>query len=212
MVSSVILEGTFAKYHWKPARIIRKAAGANIISITSKPTIVGRAPVENATRDIDPFEAHYQIHDKIMNRLKRTAHWTVSTTTWESVNYEIGIDKSSKEGGESGMSVTGTYGESESHEREVEVGAMASGTVPLHPGQKGVVELSASRGTIKASVNYQQTLSGGVFYHFGKRVDGHYLYYVPLGKLFPTKMLHAIQNETLEIELYSEMGVKLVEA
>ena len=96
-------------------------------------------------------------------------------------------------------------------EEEAETAAHASGTVPLKPGQSGVVELTASRGEIEAQVDYEQRIQGGVFYHFGKKVDGHYLWYVPLSQLYTTRSdLNQTQTETLNVRVYSEIGNRLV--
>ena len=206
------LEGSFSKYRWKPVQVLSRAKDAQILEVTNQPAIVGRAPVSNES-SIPHFEAHYEITENVSDSIAREAHWDVSSTIEQTVSYEVGGDAvGGKVGGSTSVSFTGGYGQSDTKEKTVDTGSLGSGTVPLEPGQKAVVELSASRGSIKARVDYEQQIRGGVFYHFGKRVDGHYLWYASMSKLYSHSELVKVLTEDLHIRVYSEMAIRLVDA
>ena len=199
------LAGTFAKYRWQPATVSHRAQEARILSVTSHPVIVGDAEAENPST-VDGVEAQYAISESVSNSVERVAHWDVSSTFTQEVSYEVGGDAAGgKVGGSTSLSFTAGYGQSTGKTEEVEVGTQGAATVPLDSGQKILIKLSATRGQIEAQVDYLQTLSGGVFYHYKKKVDGHYLWYAPFSKLYGRDELRQVQTETLKVKVYSHM-------
>ena len=197
--------GTFAKYRWQPATVTHKARGTRILAVTANPVIVGDAEAENPS-SLDDVEATYSISETVTNSVERIAQWEVSSTLTQEVNYEVGGDAvGGKVGGSTGLSFTAGYGESTGTTEAVEVGTQGAATVTLDSGQKILIKLSATRGQIEAQVDYLQSLSGGVFYHYGKKVDGHYLWYAPFTKLYDRKELQQLQTEILKVKVYSHM-------
>ena len=89
---------------------------------------------------------------------------------------------------------------------------MGSGEVPLQPGQEGIIELNARRGELEAQVDYEEKISGGVFYHFGSRVDGHYLWYAHLSALYGHGDLIHTRTEDLKIKVFSDWDIRLLDA
>ena len=202
------LRGTFAKYRWQPATVTHRAQGARILEVTSDPVIVGDAEAENPS-SLDDVEAQYSISETVTNSVERVAQWNVSSTVTQEVHYEVGGDAAGgKVGGSTSLSFTAGYGESTGKTESVEVGSQGTGTVTLDSGQRILIKLSASRGQIRAQVDYRQALSGGVFYHYKKKVDGHYLWYAPLTKLYSRKELQQIHTEILKVKVYSHMKIR----
>ena len=200
------LRGTFAKYRWQPATLTNRAQSARILKVTSNPVIVGRAPARNHS-DVKGT-ASYEISDTVSDSIERESHWDVSSTVTQTVEYKVGGDAvGGSVGGSTSLSFTGGYGESTGNTHSVELGSKGSGSVELEPGEEVIVELTATRGQIEAQVDYLQTLTGGVFYHYGKRVDGHYLWYAPLSKLYSQQELRQVHTEVLKVHMYSNMEI-----
>ena len=201
------LLGTFAKYRWQPATITHEAKKARILQVNAVPVIVGRAIARNRSKDVEGQVA-YEITDSVTNSVERVAHWDVSSTLSQEVEYKVGSDAAGGSvGGKTSLSFTAGYGESTGKAEAVTAGALGRGTVMLDPGESVAVEITATRGKIEAQVDYRQTISGGVFYHYSRRVDGHYLYYVPLGKLYSKQELSQLQTELLKIDAFSNFDI-----
>ena len=92
---------------------------------------------------------------------------------------------------------------------EVSSGSHGKGSVVLEPGERSYVVLSATRGAVEAMVEYLHQIDGRVFYHFGKRIDGHYLWYAPFSQLYSRGELSRTRRELLSIDVYSDWDIGL---
>ena len=57
------LRGTFAKYNWRPARLIHKAERGEIISVSSEPAIIATQPNHNPSSIPSIAHAEYPSND-----------------------------------------------------------------------------------------------------------------------------------------------------
>ena len=200
------LRGTFSKYGWTPAQLHLQAKSARIVDVTSQPVIVDDQLSYNPS-DIDS-EQSAEISAKVTNSVTRESHWDVSATVEQTVSYEIGGDAyGGKVGGSTSLSFTGGYGESTGKTESVEISTTGSVKALLKPHGAVLFQLSMALGTINAQVTYEARLQGGVFYHYGKRVDGHYLWYVPLSALYGAADLVKEQNESLSVKVYGHKKI-----
>ena len=200
------LRGTFAKYGWLPAQLVLAAKSARIVNVTSQPVIVDDQLSYNPS-DIDSEQAA-EISASILNSVTRESHWDVSSTFTQTVSYEIGGDAyGGKVGGETSLSFTGGYGQSTGKTESVEIQTKGSVKALLKPHEAVLFQLSMALGTVNALVAYEARLQGGVFYHYSKPVNGHYLWYVPLSALYNASDLVKVQDESLNVKVYGHKKV-----
>ena len=203
------LAGTMAKYGWNPGRVVIHPGKAHVLEATSNPVAIGSAFVHNDDDDSD-LEAEYEIDETVTNTVGHTSDWNISAGFSQSVTYEVGGEAvGGKVGGSTTFSVSTGYGESANHSKDVGSGSHGKGSVNLEPGERSYVVLSATRGAVEAEVVYQHQIDGGVFYHFGKRIDGHYLWYAPFSELYTRAELSRPRHETLSIDVYSDWDIGL---
>ena len=203
------LAGTMAKYGWHPARVVVHPGSAHVNQATSQPVAIGNAFVHNDDDDSD-LQAEYEIDETVTNTIANSSEWSISAGFSQSITYEIGGEAvGGKVGGSTTFSVSSEYGESSTHSKEVSTGSRGKGAVVLEPGERSFVVLSATRGAIEAMVEYHHAIDGGVFYHFGKRIDGHYLWYARLADLYDAHDLNRTRREALSIDVYSDWDIGL---
>ena len=205
------LKGTFAKYRWKPATLTLRAQAARIVALTSKPVIVADQECGNPSH-VKAFECFHEISRTVENSISREAHWDVSSTVTQTVSYEVGGDAAGgKVGGSTSLSFTAGYGESTGMSESVTVGSTSGAKTTLDPGESVILQLSLTKGDLEAQVDYLRTVSGGVFYRYAKRCDGHYLWYSSLSKLYKPAELREVQSETLRVDAYSHAKVQQID-
>ena len=203
------LAGTMSKYGWNPGRVVVHPGKARVNEATSNPVAIGSALVHNDDDDSNLIAA-YQIDETVTNTVGHSSDWNITAGFSQSITYEVGGEAvGGKVGGSTTFSVSTSYGESSSHTKEISSGSHGSGTVELEPGERSFVVLSATRGAVEADVEYVHAIDGGVFYHFGKRIDGHYLWYARFSDLYNPRELHRTRREKLSIDVYSDWDIGL---
>ena len=201
------LHGTFTKYGWTPVQHILKAKSAKIVSISAEPVIVADQLASNPSTVADS-EVWAEIATEVVNSFSKEASWDVSSTIEQTVSYEVGGDAvGGKIGGSTSISFSAGYGESKTKENSVAVGSSGGVKAVLEPGEAVLFQLSMTLGEIYAQVEYEGKLQGGLMARFGKRCNGHYLYYVPLHKLYPRKDLVKIMREDLRTRAYNHQRI-----
>ena len=204
------LAGTMAKYRWKPAQMVVTAGHARFIEVRSDPVVVGRAKVRNE-HDTLSYDAEYEITEGVSNEIGKSSNWDFRAGSSTTVGVEVGGDAAGgKISASTTISLEAGYGESKSKSEAANNDATGKGTVPLAPGQRAIVGLNATRGVASAQVDYHQVLNGGVFYHFGRRVEGHYLWYAPLARLYGAHELQVKHTDDLHVKVYSEWDIALL--
>ena len=203
------LEGTFAQYGWKEGRVVITPGNAHVNAATSNLVAVGSALCYNDDDDSD-IAATYLIDESVTQTLSHQSEWKVGASVTQTVTYEVGGEAAGGSvGGSTSISVSSEYGESSATSKEVSTASHGSGTVNLEPGQRSIVVLSANRGSLDATVEYNHHIDGGVFYHFTTRIDGHYLWYASFADLYPRDQLSRKRREDLSCDVYSNWQIGL---
>lgn len=196
------LRETFDRSGWQPATLTHQAQDAGIVAVTSQPVILADQLAENPSSKDSIQKA--EISRTVTNTVSREAHWDVSSTVEQTVSYEIKGDAvGGKVGGNTSLSFTAGYGRSTGTSESVEVGSAAGVEAVLKPGQAVVFELGITSDHIEAQVTYARRLTGGVFVHYNQKKGGHYLWYVPLARLYDRDTLDQHQRETLKVDFYA---------
>lgn len=201
------LAGTFGKYNWDPVQVIVSAQGGKILEVKTELEGVVTQPVYNIDPDTPSRGLHELWRDRT-NSVDKEHHWDVNSTLSQSFSAEIsgGFDLGLKVGGKvsgtTGFEFSAGYGESKRHGEAVTIGSKAGIEVELKPMDATVLVLTLNVGKVVARAEYLTEITGGVFTHFGKRVNGHYLWYVPLHDLYNRDQLRARSHDILKIDNY----------
>lgn len=104
-----------------------------------------------------------QLARTVTNSVTRSAHWDLSATVTQEVNYRIGSSASfAGAGGSTSLSFTGGYGQSTGTTQTVTVGATESASITVPANTSETLELSVVHGSITAEVDYEQAYTGDV--------------------------------------------------
>ena len=203
------LKGTFDEYGWHEGRILITPGHTRIDKTSSNLVAVGSALCYNADDDSN-LEATYLIDETVTQTIAHSSEWKVGASVTQTVTYQVGGEAAGGSvGGSTAISVSSEYGESASTSKEVSTASHGSGTVILEPGQRSIVVLSANRGALDAMVDYLHKIDGGVFYHFGKRIDGHFLWYVPFVTLYGEAGVMRQRKVKVSCDVYSNWSIGL---
>ena len=207
------LRGTFAKYGWNPVKVTAEMVSGRIEDVHTELEGTVTQPVYNIDPDT-PSHASHELWRERSNRVAKESHWNVGSTVSQSLSAKVegGIDLGIKVGGEvsgtTGFEFSAGYGENKTKEQAVTIGSKAGISVDLEPMDATVLTLALNVGKVVARVDKRESISGGVFVHFGKRVtapgarSAHYLHYVPLSRLYKAEQLRQKSWDILKIDNY----------
>lgn len=174
---------------------------AEVLGITSEPIIVKTQEFVNNSDVAGTFNV--SITDSVSNTSTNT--WSVggSLTITQKVSYGLKFGAS----GETSMSYTQTWGIGGSESKTYTIGSTSGVTVELQPGQAVIAELSASRGVLKAKVNYDASCSGDLIYFSSAGP----ILKIPVSDVFNALNLsNSIKsNEVMEVGYYSNSKVEI---
>lgn len=131
---------------------------AEIITITSEPIIVKTQSFVNNSSSTGTFNV--AISDSVSNTMSN--NWSTGGTLsiGQKISYGLGfIGK-----GETSISYSQSWGIGGSSSVQTTVGSSSGVSVTLNPQESVVAQLSASKGTLKANVNYNAFVSGYIEY------------------------------------------------
>lgn len=174
---------------------------AEILGITSQPIIVKTQEFINNSDVEGTFNV--SITDSVSNT--STSTWSVggSLTITQKVSYGLKFGAS----GETSMSYTQSWGIGGSESKTYTIGSTSGVTTTLKPGQAIIAQLSASRGVLKAKVNYNATCSGKILY----MGSGGPLLNIPITEIMSLgNISNSIKSsETMEVGYYSNSRVEI---
>lgn len=174
---------------------------ADILGITSQPIIVKTQEFVNNSDVEGTFNV--SITDSVSNTSTNTWNTGGSITITQKISYGLIFGAS----GETSMSYTQSWGIGGSESRTYTIGSTSGVTAKLQPGQAIVAQLSASRGVLKAQINYNASCSGELVYiGFSGMVEK-----IPVSKLIQLGNLsNSIKSsEIMEVGYYSNSKVEL---
>jgi hypothetical protein len=199
----------YNEYGWKQVTVNLKATKAQILSVSSKPVILNHKTLENKSSKTATFDASITAGETQSS----TSGWSSSETikVSQSINYDIKF-LGTGAGGSTSLDYTQGFGQSGSKTTSTTVGDKTGVSVTLKPGQKVVAELEAGRGSLKARVTYEVTLSGDIAVSYGTtKYKDHYFWGLDVNKVMSSvgNKLTKTVTEDIECGYYADGHVTL---
>lgn len=186
-----------------------EVTGAEILGITSEPIIVKTQEFYNSSSVPGTFNV--AISDTVSDTV--TNSWNTGGSLTISQKIEYGLDFILSGKGETSITYTQSWGVGGSTSRQYTVGSNSGVTVVLEPGQKVVAELSASRGILRAQVNYNAYISGSFGLNLPTYIPklGGYVSSIPAQKLMSDFGIPngVPSSEIIEVGYYSNSRVEI---
>lgn len=193
----------YEKYGWKEVTTVLRVKRAEILSITSAPTIISTKTLKNSYTKPAKFKA--SISEQIQDT--STSSWsdTTSIEVKQKFNYGVAVQ------GETTLDYKHTWGQSGSESKNITVGSEEDITVTLDPGESADVELTASRGTMKVRITYEASLTGTSAANYNPTYKGHHFWDVPITSIMKADNLPTIKEFTEDIDVgyYSNGHVEI---
>lgn len=199
----------YKTYSWPQVQTVLVCESAEILGITSQPTIVKTEKFQNNSH----VKATFNVN--ISESVLQTAsfNWTTggSITVGQKFKYEIGF-LGTGGGGATSLSFQGSWGIGGSNSKTVTMGSSAGVQVELDPGEEVVVQLSASRGVMKVRIRYRAYLTGYTAVNYDPQYRDHHFW--GLNDIGEVMAAASIPNsnesvEVIELGYYSNGEINL---
>lgn len=196
----------FATYGWQPVTITRRATGATIRSVDTRPTVASTQTFENGSKH--PIEANPSLSATVTNSVSSTSTKAQAVTLTQEISYDISF-LGTGGGGATSLSYQASWETSYTKTAEESFTLTSSVSIPLDPGEKVVADLMLLKGTITIDVTYLLSLSGRVAAGYYHEYKGHHIFGFDVNTLLsnancPTTVL---VTETLKIDFYADASI-----
>ena len=188
----------YKDFGWKPIQTVLTAKSAEVLEVTSQPTIIAKQSFVNKTKKTCTYNA---------NTAQQVEHTTETnwskTNTFEfsqSINYSIKFLGSGVEGSTS-MSYSHEVGKGGSESKTTTVSATQGVEIPLDPGESATCQLTASRGVMKVRITYTANVIGDVAVDYMKGYKDHHYWCFDIGSLGDQTGKFQPQDMTEDIEI-----------
>lgn len=199
----------YKKNSWHQVQTVLVVESAEILEITSTPTILDTHTFTNSSSIDDPA---YTV--KISETIQKTTstNWTMSETISvdQKFTYNVGF-LGTGGGGETSLSFSGSFGQGGEESKSVSVGSECSLTVDLKSNQSVVAELSASRGVMKVRIRYKAHLTGNTAVNYNPPHRGHHFWNCDIGSVMSAADVpNSLEfTEDIEVGYYSNGKIVL---
>lgn len=198
----------YKKYGWPQVQTVLVPTKAEILGITSNPTILATRVFTNNSSVEGTFNAG--ISEQVTNT--STSSWSTGGTlsVGQEIEYKIGF-LGTGVGGKTTFSYSQSWGIGGTVSDSVTVGSEAGVSVNLQPGESVESELSASRGTMQVRITYNAYLIGSTAVNYNPRYKDHHFWGLPIDRVMSSgKILNSVKStENIEIGYYSDAKVEL---
>lgn len=198
----------YKRYGWPQVQTIVRPTKAEILSITSEPTIVATRIFKNNSSVKGTFNAG--IEESVTDTV--TSSWSTGGTLTIGQEIEYGIKfLGSGVSGTTSMSYSQSWEVGGTHEKTTTVGSTSGVTVELNPGESVKSILTASRGVMKVRVTYHATLNGSTAVNYNPKYKDHHFWGLNIDKVMNAANLDNSLKYTEDIEIgyYSDAVVEL---
>ncbi|WP_195575895.1 follicular epithelium yolk protein subunit [Paenibacillus sp. 1001270B_150601_E10] len=199
----------YQSYNWSQVQTVLNVKNATILEITSEPTIIATKSFTNNSDKPATFIA--SITDEVSNT--STSSWSQTDTVSfeQSVSYEISF-LGTGAGGETTLSYSHEWGREDSESKTVTVGSESGVSVDLGPNESVEVQLSASRGVMKAVIEYEATLTGVTALNYESKYKDHHFWGLDIHNVMRAAGIPLTQTftETIEIGYYDSSKIVLI--
>jgi len=198
----------YNSYKWPQVQMVLTVERAEILSMTSTPSIIKTQTFKNSSSHAGEFNV--EIEETVENTT--TSNWSTGGTLTIGQEFEYGIDFSGIEAkGTTSLSYSQSWGVGGSHSKSISVGSSSGVKVQLEPGESVIADLSASRGVMKVRLHYNATLIGRTAINYNPTYKGHHFWGLDIGAVMAKGGISNSMKSTEDIEIgyYSNASVEL---
>lgn len=182
---------------------------SSVLSVDLQPIIVKTQTFTNKSSFPATFNA--AISDMVSNT--STSMWNTGGTLMLGQSIEYGVDFILDGKSTTSLSYSQDWGVGGSNSTTYEIGSSSGVSVMLDPGKSVIANLTASRGTLKAKVVYNTTLSGYSIANYHDRYKDHFIWALDINAVLDAGGIpkEIRSEEVIEISYYSNATVELVD-
>jgi hypothetical protein len=193
----------YKTYRWEQVSTNMVPYRADILEITSKPTIVKEQEFANNSRKLGTFNV--SISESVNNTLLSTWNTGIKLTIGQKISYGILVK------GETSLSYEQSWSIGGQRSQSVTVGSASGVSVLLAPGESILASLSASRGVMKVRIYYRAYLSGNSAVNYDPIFKGHHFWCLDINSVMAAGDIsnNLLSTEDIEIGYYSNARIEL---
>lgn len=195
----------YKRYGWQQATTILVPRRAEVLGVSSKPTIIAKKTLKNQSNKKATFST--QISEQVANTVSNS--WSESTRISfdQSIKYEVGF-LGTGGGGETKFGFQQEFGLSHTKSQTTTVGTTTGISVDLNPGEEVIVELNASSGRMKVRITYDAYLTGATAVNYNPKHKGHHFWALDVGAVIGgANKIQVVED--MEIGFYSDAHAKI---
>ncbi|XP_049707829.2 spherulin-2A [Helicoverpa armigera] len=197
----------YTDHKWNPVTKIIKPEKAQILDLSYFPFVINNELFNNTASA--PTTAMTQIGVPLQEDVM--SFWeTPAEIFTEDIKYTFKV-KSSSIPVKSSFSYISKMGENVLNSRSVFIGSETGMVVSLEPNQAVLVELVASKGTLKAKLDYKTILSGSVAVNYANRYKDHYIWSLDINKVLEAGGMNftTVTSEVIDFTFYVNSKVNI---
>lgn len=163
----------YSRFNWEPVKKIVSVKNARVKNIDKKPVVILKQDFENTSNNT--VKVNTGISHTVENSI--TTSWSTNKefTLTQEIEYDINVIFA-KISGNTGISYTSAWGQSEEKSESVTIGATSAVETELKPGQSVTAELSVTSGYVEIEVIYKMYLRGNLAINMKQKLDGHHFW------------------------------------
>jgi hypothetical protein len=202
----------YKTYGWSQVQTVLVVQKAQILEITSNPSIIKTTRLQNTSSKPGTFSA--RVNDSVTNTIETNWNSTTSLEFSQSLEYSVGIEGLASVGGSTSWSFSQSFGVGGSRSESVSVGSDEGVSVDLAPGESVEAQLAVSSGAMRARVFYKAYLLGKTAINYHPTFKDHHFFALDIGAVMAAGGLDNSLHFTEDIQLgyYSNAEVRLSDA
>lgn len=200
----------YKTYNWPQVKTILVVESAEILEVTSEPSIVASRTFTNNSSVEGTFNAG--ISEQITNTV--TNNWSTGGTLSIGQDFEYGVSfLGIGAKGKTSMSYSQSWEVGGTHSQQISVGSESGVSVKLKPGESVESVLSASRGVMKVRITYKAYLIGNTAINYNPTFKGHHFWSLGIDAVMRSGGISNVKQYTEDIEIgyYSDAKVELMD-
>ena len=198
----------YKSYNWPQVNTVVEAVSAEILEVTSVPTVVATKLFKNESKQKGSFSAN--ISEEVIVSETETWSRSIDITLSQEIEYSVGFLGTGGKG-TSKVEFKGSFGHSDSQTQEISIGTETGVSVELEPGESVETVLSASKGIMKLRVKYRSYLVGSTAVNYNPTYKGHHFWSLNIAEVMRAGDITNAKEyyEEVEIEYYSDASIVL---
>ncbi len=197
----------YTRYSWPQVQTVLVVEKAEILSITSEPSVVKTQTFSNNSSKSAEFDV--SISESVSNTV--SSSWSTGGTLTIGQKFTYGVNFIEEAKGETSISYSQSWGVGGQKSKTVTIGSSSGVKVKLEPNESVIAQLSASRGVMKIRITYRAYLIGRTAINYKSPYKGHHFWGLPIRSVSRAGGCPGsiTSTETIEVGYYSNSKIEL---